>query len=277
MFNNKQPPIQTGAPAMMSIAADMPNAIVSIGNGQHQGARPYQEDSFGFSDVSPATVARKGVLAVLADGMGGLKNGRAVSGTLVAKMLEVFNAPNVMCTTGQDLKTVATAINREVCNTFCSSGRIESGSTLVSVIIKDGYLHWLCVGDSRLYIKRGERIYQVNEDHDFLNQMLDDVITGNDSMADALSNPQKDSLVGCIGKKDLDLFDYSKRGYKLKHGDLIVLCSDGIYNALSYAELCANVTYDAMGSCSNIINLVASKRIPNQDNNTILVLSYQEK
>ena len=277
MFNDKQTPIQMGAPAPISIAADMPDAIVSIGNGQHQGARPYQEDSFGFSDVSPATVSTKGVLAVLADGMGGLKNGRAVSETLVAKMLEVFNAPNVMCTTGQDLKTVATAINREICNVYCKSGKIESGSTLVSVIIKNGYLHWLCVGDSRLYIKRGGRLYQINEDHDFLNQILDDVITGDDTMEDALGNPQKDSLVGCIGKTDLDLFDYSKRGYKLKNGDLLVLCSDGIYNALTYAELCDNVTFDAMGSCSNIINLVASKRIPNQDNNTILVLSYQEK
>ena len=70
-------------------------------------------------------------------------------------------------------------------------------------------------------------MYQINEDHDFLNQLLDDVLAGSMSFLAADSDSQKDSLVGCIGKRDLDSFDYSKRGYRLMEGDSLILCTDG--------------------------------------------------
>lgn len=250
------------------------NAI-GLGNAQHQGARSYQEDSFGFSDISENVVEEKGILAVLADGMGGLSNGKAVSEMVVYGMLEQFNSGRDGQCTGAKLKVMADRINKQVCDTYCQDGRVSSGSTLVAASVYDGILHWLCIGDSRLYLKRGERMYQINEDHDFLNQLLDDVICGDASVASALADPQKDSLVGCIGKRDLDCYDYSKKGYRLDKGDILILCSDGIYNALSEAEMNMCVTEHAMDSCKRLVELVASKQLPGQDNNTVIVMSYR--
>lgn len=264
-------------PAVMSVVAEMPDCILELGNAQRQGARPYQEDSFGFARIAQSVAQEKGVLAVLADGMGGLKNGKAVSEASVSSLIGWFESENTYCNSAIDLKNAASMMNQRICDVYCRGGRIEAGTTLVCVLVKDGYLHWLCIGDSRLYLKRNGRVYQMNEDHDFLNQMLDDVINGDSALIDALTNSQKDSLIGCIGKRDLTSFDYNKRNFKLRDGDILVLCSDGIYNALTPAELNINTTSEAMLSCENIVKLVESKNYPGQDNNTVIIISYKEK
>lgn len=255
-------------------SGDSPFGPITLGNAQHQGKRNYQEDSFGFSETSTEAYASKGILAVLADGMGGLKNGKAVSSTTVSSLLDWFNKKQNTITSGTDLMNATVEINKAICAAYCSDGKISSGTTIVAALIKSGYLHWLCVGDSRLYIKRGKELHQVNEDHDYLNQLLDSVIEGNMRAEDAFDDRQKDSLAACIGKSDLECFDYSKRGYPLEKGDVIVLCSDGIYNAVTEKEICQYITDDAMDSCNRIIKAVAAKRISNQDNNTIIIMNY---
>jgi len=249
---------------------------IKIGNAQHQGRRDYQEDSFGISDTNSEFIQNKGVLAILADGMGGLSNGKAVSEHVISSLLAWFRDPSTVCRFGQDIKNAVTAVNAQICDIYCRDGNVNSGSTVIATLIKDGVMHWLAVGDSRIYLKRGARMYQVNEDHDFLNQLLDDVITSGDSPAAAFSNPQKDSLVGCIGKPDLDCFDYSKRGLPLCNGDKIVLCSDGVYNALSTDEINSFLSAEPMIAAENIKNAVLKKHYSGQDNLTVIVISINQ-
>lgn len=260
-----------------SVTAFLNGGMVSIGNIQHQGSRPYQEDSFGFSDFSDGIAKQKGILVVLADGMGGLENGKAVSETAVTSLLEWFNGEYSACRSGADLRNITDEVNQRICDIYCKNGSITSGSTLVTVLIQDGALHWLSIGDSRLYLKRNGKLFQVSEDHDFLNQMLGDVIEGLCTPEKAYTNRQKDSLVGCIGKRDLVTYDFSKRGFLLHEGDILLVCSDGVYNSMSMAELNADITNDAMGSCERIGKHIACKNVAGQDNYTAVVLSYQEK
>ena len=239
-----------------TISADIGNGIVTLGNAQHQGARPYQEDSFGFSSIEKSGVTSRGLLAVLADGMGGLKNGKAVSSNAVTSLISWFNSENVFCNSGEELKNVVSAINKRICDVYCSDGKVSSGTTIVAALVKDGFLHWLCIGDSRLYLKRDNKLYQVNEDHDYLNQLLSDVIDETLTANEAFADKKKDCLVGCIGNRELESFDYSKRGFRLKDGDILVLCSDGVYNALTQSEFNMSITHDAMSSCRNIVDLI---------------------
>ncbi len=255
----------------------IPGGTVILGNAQHQGMREYQEDSFGFSEITEDGSCSKGILAVLADGMGGLTNGKQVSETIVSELLSWFNIGKTTSCTGEELKEKVISVNRKICDAYCTDGTVTSGSTLVAAAINNGFLHWFCVGDSRLYIKRGGRIYTVNEDHDYLSELLCRVMDGTLSASAAFSEPQKDSLVSCIGKSELTDFDYSEKGFELCDGDCIALCSDGVYNALSEEEMCECITEDAMLACGNIKNRILSKRVPNQDNNTIIIISYRKE
>lgn len=279
MFKKKKQVIIDKAPeikAPTSVSIMLPDAKLSYGNGQHQGKRSYQEDSFGISDTRETAAAQNGVLAVLADGMGGLKNGSAVSEALVMNLIRAFESSTSVIN-GESLKSVVASLNQGICERFCSSGKTEAGSTLVAALIKNGYLHWVCVGDSRLYIKRGCRLYKMNEDHDLLNELLDSVLDGTLDINTAFGDKQKDCLAECIGKASLNSFDYSKNGYKLHHGDIIMLCSDGVYNAVNENELSNYVTVDAMDSCARIIQRIQEKNFANQDNNTVMILLYENK
>lgn len=276
----KLPPITESITAPMiieSVSAESSSMQFLIGNAQHQGKRDYQEDSFGFSDTSFEAIETKGFLAVLADGMGGLSNGKEISQKTVSEMLAWFNAPETVCDDAQTLNNFVYSLNSNLCTMFDNSNGLKSGTTLVSVLIKKRMLYWLCVGDSRLYIKRNGKLYQVNEDHDYLNVLLEDVIDGNMNLAQAHGDPQKDSLAVCMGKSSLSATDYNQRGFMLRDDDVIMLCSDGIYNAVSQDELIQNITDNPMADAQRIKDLVLSKRVPHQDNNTLILIKYNAK
>ena len=171
-------PLRPMPPADQSLSIRLGDgSVLRMGNAQHQGRRPYQEDSCGYSNLSDAAlIAQKGVLAVLADGMGGLANGKEVSTATVRGMIDFFNSYSAVCRGGSDLLRRAAQVNEEICRTYCPTGKVEAGSTLVCAQIMHGRLHWLCIGDSRMYLRRGGMLYQINEDHDYLNQLMTDAI-----------------------------------------------------------------------------------------------------
>lgn len=260
-----------------SLKISLSNGVqLKVGNAQHQGARPYQEDSCGFSDLTPDIVEKKGMLAVLADGMGGLANGKAVSERVVAELLKWFNTSGE-CLGGESMMAYTEKINEAICDEFCPDGTIASGSTLVCALIAQDKLHWLCVGDSRLYLKRGARMYQINEDHDYLNKLLGEVLSGDLTVEDALNEPNKDCLVSCIGKRDLAAFDYSGKGLALEAGDKIVLCSDGVYNGISYEAFNNFLEVEPQAAAVKIAENVLKSRVPGQDNLTVIVMEYDKK
>ena len=277
LFKRKEKPLKKQAFDLDSVAVEGTEMRLLFGNAQHQGQRDYQEDSFGVSDTSQTAIDTKGLLAVLADGMGGLSNGKEISQEAVSGVLGWFESSETVCEDAETMKDFVKAMNDELCVMFGNADGMRSGTTLVMALVKDGLLHWLCVGDSRLYIKRNSRLYQINEDHDYQNQLLGDVIDGRTDLNRAFSDPQKDSLAVCIGKKALDLFDYSKRGFELEDGDILMLCSDGVYNALSHDELIENLTGEPMTDAERIKQRILSKGIPYQDNNTIIVVRYNTK
>ncbi|MCR4615841.1 MAG: serine/threonine-protein phosphatase [Clostridiales bacterium] len=250
-------------------------SVLRLGNAQHQGRRPYQEDSCGYSNLSDTVLtSQKGVLAVLADGMGGLSKGKEVSTAVVRGMIDYFNQHNTVCSGGSDLLNRAETVNDEICRKYCPSGRVESGSTLVCAQIFNHRLHWLCVGDSRLYLCRGEMMYQINEDHDYLNQLLQEAILEDGSVSEAFSDPQKDVLVRCMGNRDLSFADASSDGLKLQNGDKLLLCSDGVYNALPLQTINTLMKLPPQSAAQCIADAVVAQKIRSQDNLTIVIIQY---
>ena len=275
-MNKKNIKSDNTSPCENAGMCNLGNATVCLGNAQHQGKRDYQEDSFGFSDTSSDITLKKGILAVVADGMGGLTNGKQVSSQVVSSLLEWFNSENSICNNSLDIKNAVTHINADICRTFCVNGRVTSGSTIVTAFIKNGTLSWLCVGDSRIYLKRGGRLYQLNEDHDLLNNLLDLYISGEYGLGEAFSDPQREGLVSCIGKARIDFYDLNKKTFPLCDNDIIILCSDGVYNSLTSEEFNELITPDAMKTASDIRDTVLTKNFINQDNLTVLAMTYKK-
>lgn len=274
MLRERPPQEKGGIPVLLE---DL-NATVyfRFGNAQHTGGREQQQDSFGYSDLSSAEeIAKRGVLAVLADGMGGLPEGTQTSEFVVNTMLSVFPGLQYDRPVPGQLEHMVAEINGRVCENFVIGGQSRAGSTLAAALIYKTRLFWVCVGDSRIYICRKGALYQLNEDHNYLAQLLGRHMRGECSLEEAKRDPQKDALTSYIGHPELPYIDFNKRGFAVQRGDVFLLCSDGVYNALNNAELIGCLRADPQHAAGDIVKAALHKRIAGQDNLTAMVIEYK--
>lgn len=268
---------QLGVELKLSAYASM---YINTGNSQNQGARPYQEDSFGYSDItSSSVVSEKGMLAILSDGMGGLANGKDVADSVVQASIAMFDSINPKGNIEEQLRNIVAFINQSVADKYVGDdGRSKAGATMVFAYIYKNRIYWITVGDSRIYCFRNGNLMQMNEDHDYKNQLLREYINNGGSLDEINADKQKDSLVCFIGKSEIPYVDVSIRGYKIKPDDTFVICSDGIYNGIS-EDTMKNILshYDAQKASDKIVSQVVGARLPGQDNMTVMVIKCERK
>ena len=253
--------------------------FIHTGNGQHQGAREYQEDSFGYTNITDKRLlTNKGMFAILSDGMGGLENGKAVADYTVQAMISLFDNMDPRKEVADQLRLFAQRINDSICKQFNRTGVSKAGATLVCAYIFKNRIYWITMGDSRLYCLRGKHLLQMNEDHDYKNHLLREYLEGKGSLQEIQLEPQKDNLISFIGRKDISYMDVSVRGYRIKPGDTFVLCSDGIYNGISEASMKEILMNNNAQTASDmIVSSVVQSRFPGQDNMTIMVVKCEKQ
>lgn len=244
---------------------------ISIGKIHDIGRRDYQQDSFGQT----AVLRNTGILAVLADGMGGLSGGERVSQKIVMEAL-TFGSTLQANQVPTALPGMVAGINRAVNQMLGPKGLYTSGSTVVSALITGNALRWISVGDSRIYLYRDGQISQLSRDHDLLQDWMPDILEGKRSMAEALRDPNGRKLTSFIGMGELRHVDYNRTPIPLLPGDRVLLMSDGVYGTVSDAEMaailrdCGSVQLAA----SHIGQRIMGAALPYQDNYTLIVLGY---
>ena len=244
---------------------------ISIGKIHDIGRRDYQQDSFGQT----AVLRNTGILAVLADGMGGLSGGERVSQKIVMEAL-TFGSTLQANQVPTALPNMVTGINRAVNQMLGPKGLYTSGSTVVSALITGNALRWISVGDSRVYLYRDGQLSQLSRDHDLLQDWMPDILEGKRSMAEALRDPDGRKLTSFIGMGELRHVDYNRTPVALLPGDRVLLMSDGVYGTVSDAEMaailrdCGSVQLAA----SHIGQRIMGAALPYQDNYTLIVLGY---
>lgn len=240
---------------------------ISIGNGQNRGARDYQEDSFGYTPLDRAE--SEGFVAVVADGMGGLSAGDKVSAYAVSSILKMRTTIEGNMPVHVKFRQMISTINREVV-----LGGSGGGCTFAAVFCRSDGVYWCSVGDSRIYIMRNGRLYQLSEDGDYQNRLLDEVIANTLDFRDMLENEKKDSLVQYIGSRDEPEPDVNIRPFSPCPGDRLLICSDGVYNALSDEEMVRALLNNAQEAADALMSAIIGKNYENQDNNTAIVLEF---
>lgn len=244
------------------------------GNAQHIGSRKEQQDDFGFSDIDDSNfVSHGGVLALLTDGMGGLSKGREAS--LIAKnsMLSHYEKKSIAESMPEALNRSLIAANSAVVEMARLNGMEgEVGTTLVAAVIKDDELYWVSVGDSRIYLWRHGKLTQISMDHDFKMYLSKEVLNGNISSEEAENHPERDALVSYLGLQELTEVDRNQEPLILEVGDRVLLCSDGLYNAISAEEISQLISDHPQDAADALIEAAVAKEKHNQDNVTAAIL-----
>lgn len=241
-----------------------------IGKIHGQGKRGSQQDSF---SVTPNQhYATHGVLAVVADGMGGLEEGDQVSQCVVAAMTGAF--PETQDSSAEAaLYQMLYAANGHV-NNLLGYDRIgQCGSTVAAGLVKDGQFSFLSVGDSRICLYREGRLMQLNREHNYRRELELRVINGEGTLEEANNHPKSSGLTSYLGMGQLKYIDLPNAPIPVRAGDCFVLMTDGVYNALTDAEICTALAHpDPQAAADALGAAVEGKNWPGQDNYTAVIL-----
>ena len=240
--------------------------VCSVGIVHNQGARPSQQDNQCVESVFGGA----GVLAVVADGMGGLSGGEKVSGRIVQDVHAAAPQfrPNTMDTI---LPQMVESICADINKMLGPEGIYKSGSTLLAVLSDGKKFSWASVGDSRIYLFRGGVMNQVNPEHNQLTtEWMPEVQAGRMSIQDAMNNPDGKKLTSFIGMGKLRYLSASRSSIAIAPGDRILLMSDGVFGTLSDQQMAEILTKcpDVTQAASLMENQVLAAQARGQDNFT---------
>jgi serine/threonine protein phosphatase PrpC len=212
-------------------------------------------------------LAERGVLTVVADGMGGHEGGEVASGIAAARVAEAYYAAPG---SPQDalLKAFEVA-NREIYEMARTHPRlIGMGTTCTAVAVVNGLAYSAHVGDSRLYLIREGHIYQMTEDHSATMEM---VRHGMLTLAEARSHDERNVILKAMGTRpELDTAHWSAP-FPARENDRLLLCSDGLYERIEDHEL-ADITSSRtpIDGCRELIRLAVERQ--STDNVSAVVL-----
>lgn len=259
-----------------TVAANSGRFSITIENTHNMGARENQQDSFSISDISNKALRdKKGIFAVVADGMGGLTDGDKISTMVTTSMLKHFNEKPFQFSLEIELLNMLITANNEVNHLLNRVRVVKSGTTVVSVIISQNKLYWISVGDSRICLIRKGALIQLNREHIYGPELDEKAVLGEISFEEAQNNPQRAALTSYLGMGRLAKIDRNINPLQLVSGDRVILMSDGIFKTLSDEEILLAMQAPPNENMDSIEQTILLKNKPLQDNFTAIILSCQ--
>lgn len=196
--------------------------------------RPINEDNFYVSEY----VSRPGVIyALVADGMGGHNAGETASEIATVEVSDFINRNYTVDVPQEEIKNMLTAAIKSANKKIYSGARENAayygmGTTITAMFYYDTYVTIAHVGDSRAYILRDDMIHKLTQDHSLVAELL---ANGQITPEQARNHPQKNVITRAVGTDADVTVDIYELG--TQPGDIILLCTDGLSNLLSDAEI----------------------------------------
>jgi len=175
---------------------------------------------------------KRGTLLIVADGMGGHSAGEVASGMAVELIPELYY--DSKGEPSEALKGAVEEANRRI---YAASLEDESkrgmGTTCTTLCLLDGQAFAAHVGDSRLYMLRGGKVYQLTEDHSAVMEM---VKLGLITKEEARHHDDKNVILRALGTSP-EVEVSTLEPFAVRAGDQYLLCSDGLYDLVPDEEI----------------------------------------
>ena len=217
-------------------------------------------------------------LAILADGMGGHNAGDVASEMAIEEMKSYFlNASVTQLETGETrkqwmLETIQSVNEKIYAHSVNNESCKGMGTTLIAMLI-DGHDCLIGhIGDSRVYYFTSDAVSLITRDHSYVNFLVE---YGEISEEEAANHPQKNFIVKSLGTESTIEPDFYE--LELEPASNVLICSDGLSNKLTTAEMAAILTLplsiDEKGK--KLIQLANDSG--GEDNISVILLSNDEE
>jgi serine/threonine protein phosphatase PrpC len=193
------------------------NLTVAAGFASETGRRPDNQD-FGGVYLGTATErARHGLVAVVADGVGGAKAGRMAAELAVRSLVEGFYSQPETIGAAQAIERVMTPYNRWLHSMGQSPAMAHAATTFTAIVARGRRAHVIHVGDSRAWHFRGGKLRQITEDHTLKQAEQDHILY---------------RALGIEAQLRLDQYHVD-----LAEHDRLLLTTDGVHGSLSIRQI----------------------------------------
>ncbi|MFO7956148.1 MAG: protein phosphatase 2C domain-containing protein [Candidatus Brocadiia bacterium] len=171
----------------------------------------------------------RGVFAV-ADGLGGSRRGEVASRIAIDVLRSELGGMSMDRPPADGMDVLKEAFVRANADLLAAGDRAghRMQTTLTAAVVAGGSLFLAHVGDSRAYLMRDGRATRLTEDDRLVAEMVRDGLM---SESEAGRHPHRTVLSGCLGQ--FDRFRLQAREVPLEPGSLVMLCTDGVTEALS--------------------------------------------
>lgn len=231
--------------------------------------REINEDCIRFVQPGdPGTVDEKGLLVLVADGMGGHSGGEVASNMAIDVISRVYyQEPS---DPQSALKNAFNQASREIFEASSTNENLKGmGTTCTALVLKNGAALAAHVGDSRLYLVRDGQIYLMTEDH---SEVMEMVKRGLITLEEARHHPDKNVILRAIGSHaEVEVSTWDEP-FPVREGDRFLLCSDGLYDLVEDEEIKRAVeTAEPQSACQSLISL--AKERGGHDNISVGIVS----
>ncbi len=236
-----------------------------------RGARRVNEDRVGFAERNNA------MIMAVADGLGGHRGGEIAAEILVQTLLQSFQTvrqPVIQRPSAFLALGILHAHRAIIARAQDSRPKIEPRTTCVVCLVQNGYAYWAHVGDSRLYLFRQNHFLLRTQDHTTIDELHSDGLLTETEMLD---HPQKGHLLNCVGSNFKPSISVGEETL-LQRGDVLLLCSDGLWEAFAPEEMIPYLKRPALDEGVEELLLAAKKKMHQScDNVSATCLRWEDE
>jgi protein phosphatase len=213
--------------------------MIRIQGKSHIGKRATNEDRF-VADTNWG-------IALVADGMGGPAAGEIAASIVASHVVDLLDQDTPLT------RSVYLAHQEVLSAAEDNRGKKGMGSTIVVAHFIEHQFELAWIGDSRAYIWDGE-LRQISRDHSQLEAMLS---RGEISYSEAASHPKKNVITRAMGHGQFTESDVPLIKGGLYSGQTLILCSDGLYDAVDASDI-ARIMASTASTTEQLDKLVAA-------------------
>lgn len=205
---------------------------------------------------------------LVADGMGGHAHGEVASQAIIDAAADIEWGR--LADRIRSFESALQRVNRHLMSRARELGGQVMGSTVVACLVDENCAELIWAGDSRAYLLRDGVLGQQTEDHSYVTELIH---AGLLTEEQAENHPRANVITRAVGgDSDLNL---ERKSVELKHGDRLLLCSDGISKELTAADIEA-ILDDAetpRAACDALYSAVYERRA--RDNLSAIVMDVR--
>ena len=177
------------------------------------------------------------ILLAVADGLGGMVGGKRAAET-AKECLSNFN-PECQAVEAH-IEELMQEANQKIMETVEKEPDLEGmGTTLTAACVRNGTVCWAHVGDSRLYLFRGDELRQITEDDTMAGFLFSE---GELTKEEARIHPGNKFVFQCIGGSGE--FEADTGNFEVQPGDLLLFSTDGLHDEVPEEEIVSTLRSD---------------------------------